>query len=335
MILEGDKNITKKGYSMPVFLNDTLVFAGRLLDRKELEQSSSGGAFTALSNWAFENNYAIVCSSYDYTRHVQTFSFINDIEQRNRARGSKYVQAAPDIPYNEIEKWVKTNKEKKLLFVGLGCQAAAVARYAELKKVRDHILVIDIVCHGVASSRIWREYIQMEEAKNGQIHELSFKDKRNGWEHPIAIAKTEQGEIDLTKYVNMFYSGDILRPSCAKCPYATTRRASDMTIGDFWGIQNHHPEFYDSMGTSLFLVHTQEGKLLFDQIQNQLNWISSTLENCQQPNLQHPTKINPDRQSYWNDYFKHGIYYVTEKYGNPSSTQKFIRKIKKIAKRYI
>ena len=63
MILEGDKNITKKGYSMPVFLNDTLVFAGRLLDRKELEQSSSGGAFTALSNWAFENNDAIVITA--------------------------------------------------------------------------------------------------------------------------------------------------------------------------------------------------------------------------------------------------------------------------------
>ena len=190
---------------MPVFLNSTLVFAGRLLDRKELEQSSSGGAFTALSNWAFENKYAIVCSSYDYTRHIQTFSFINDIEQRNWARGSKYVQAVPDIPYDEIEKWVKNNKEKKLLFVGLGCQSAAVARYAELKKVRDRIFVIDIVCHGVASSRIWREYIQMEETKNGRIRQLSFKDKRNGWEHPVAIAKTEQGEIDLTKYVNMFY----------------------------------------------------------------------------------------------------------------------------------
>lgn len=319
---------------MPDFLNSTLVFAGRLLDRKELEKSSSGGAFTALTNWAFENGCAVVCSHYDYARHQQTFSFVDNIEQRNRARGSKYVQANPDIPYHEIEKWVKNNEEKKLLFIGLGCQAAAVARYAELKKFRERIFAIDIVCHGVASPQIWKEYIQIEEDKRGKIYQLSFKDKRNGWEHPIACAKTEKGEFDLTKYVNMFYSGDILRPACTECPYATTKRASDMTIGDFWGIQNQHPEFYDSMGTSLFLIHTHAGKFLFDEIRDQMEWRESTLQNCQQTNLQYPTKMNPDRKSYWNDYFKYGIKYVTQKYGNPNLLQRFIRKIKKCQTTY-
>ena len=74
---------------MPKFLSDTLVFAGRLLNREELNQSSSGGAFTALSDWAFNNNYAVVCSSYDYDQHAQVFHFIDNVEQRDRARGSK------------------------------------------------------------------------------------------------------------------------------------------------------------------------------------------------------------------------------------------------------
>ena len=317
---------------MPEFLKDTLVFAGRLSNQKELEQSSSGGAFTALSNWALTKEYPVVCSSYNYAQHSQTFSFVTNIKQRNAARGSKYVQAAPDIPYKEIEEWIKNNKEKKLLFVGLGCQAAAVAKYTEIKGIRDHIYIVDIICHGVASPLIWKEYIQTIEDKNGKVGFVNFKDKRNGWEHPTAIARIDSCEIDITKYINMFYSGDILRPSCGKCPYATIKRKSDLTIGDFWGIKEQHPEFYDRMGTSVYLIHTQEGMCIFENIRDQMEWIKSDIQKCQQSNLQHPTKLNPDRKSYWDDYFKYGIKYVVEKYGDPNILQKIIRKIKKKVK---
>ena len=65
---------------MPEFLKDTLVFAGRLSNQKELEQSSSGGAFTALSNWALTKEYPVVCSSYNYAQHSQTFSFVTNMD---------------------------------------------------------------------------------------------------------------------------------------------------------------------------------------------------------------------------------------------------------------
>lgn len=317
---------------MPKFLSDTLVFAGRLLNREELNQSSSGGAFTALSDWAFNNNYAVVCSSYDYDQHAQVFQFIDNVEQRDRARGSKYVQAMPNIPYREMERWISDNAGKRILFVGLGCQAAAVARYAEIKEIRQSFILVDIICHGVASPRIWQEYIKQIEIQNGKVGYISFKDKRFGWESPIAVAKTNKQEIDLTPYVNLFYSGDILRPSCGKCPYATTKRVSDITIGDFWGIKEHIPDFYDTQGTSLFLIHTENGKKVFSDIQNQLAWRSSNLQACLQPNLCKPTEINPDRNSFWNDYFKHGIVYVAKKYGQPNILQKAVRKFKKVVK---
>ena len=317
---------------MPDYLNKTLVFAGRLRNRKELEESSSGGAFTAISNWAKKNGNAIVCSRYDYTRHRQTFTFIYNIDQRNCARGSKYVQADSNIPYHEIEKWLIENKGKKLVFIGMGCQSAAVARYAELRGIRKNIIAVDIICHGVASPRIWKEYIESEESKKGKVHYISFKDKRNGWEHPTAIAKSDKQIFYLTKYITMFYSGDILRPSCHKCPYTTVKRKTDITIGDFWGIKDSNPEFYDNMGTSLFLIHTQEGKEVFEKIGEEIDWIQSNLQDCQQPNLQHPTKANPDRESFWDDYYRYGIKYVTEKYGNPNILQRFCRKIRKCLK---
>ena len=314
---------------MSELLSDTLVYAGRLLNRDELGKSSSGGAFTALSNWAFSNGYAIVCSSYDYNQHTQVFKFISNIEQRNCARGSKYVQAIPNIPYHEMERWISHNEGRKILFVGVGCQVAAVAKYAEIKGIRKSFLLVDIICHGVASPRIWREYIQSIETEHGKISYISFKDKRFGWESPVAIARTDQSEIDLTPYVNLFYSGDILRPSCSKCPYATTKRVSDITIGDFWGIKEHMPDFYDVQGTSLFLIHTENGEKVFRKVQSQLDWRKSNLQDCLQPNLCRPTDMNPDRDSFWKDYFNHGIKYVTKKYGQPNMANKIVRKLKK------
>lgn len=317
---------------MSEFLSDTLAYAGRLLDSEELGKSSSGGAFTALSNWAFSNDYIVVCSSYDYDQHAQVFKFVDNIEKRNDARGSKYVQAIPNIPYHEMEQWILDNTEKKILFVGMGCQVAAVAKYAEIKGIRKHFLLVDIICHGVASPRIWKEYIQNIETNNGKICYINFKDKRFGWDSPVAVASTKQKEIDLTPYVNLFYSGDILRPSCSQCPYATTERVSDITIGDFWGIREHVPDFYDNRGTSLFLIHTEDGEKVFGEIKNQLNWRKSNIQDSLQPNLCQPTKVNPDRNSFWKDYFKYGIGYVTKKYGQPKLTQKIVRKVKKMLK---
>ena len=66
------------------------------------------------------------------------------------------------------------------------------------------------------------------------------------------------------------------------------------------------------MGTSVFLIHTQEGMCIFENIRDQMEWIKSDIQKCQQSNLQHPTKLNPDRISYLVDFYKYGINYVVE-----------------------
>ena len=319
---------------LPQYLENIYVAAGRIRDSADLTNSSSGGAFTALSNLFIKNGSVVACSGYDYKLHCQKFKIVETIAERNQARGSKYIQADSSSIYHDVEDWIKNNQDKILMFIGLGCQADAMHRYAELKGFRDKIFIVDIICHGVASPAVWKEYVCSKEAKAGKIHFLNFKDKRKGWEHPTAVAKSESGEIDLFDFVTMFYSGDILRPSCHKCPYATEKRTSDITIGDYWGIKDKIPTFYNAMGTSLFLIHSQEGKKVFDNISADLDWVPSNLRDCMQPNLQYPTKKNLDRESYWRDYHKYGIDYVTKKYGNPNICQRFARKIKKIQKKY-
>lgn len=135
----------------------------------------------------------------------------------------------------------------------------------------------------------------------------------------------------MNDYVSIFYSRCAFRPSCHRCPYATTERKTDITIGDFWHIENTIPDFFAVNGTSLFLIHTEEGKILFDQIKNSLDYRESTIKECEQDDLMHPTPVSSHREEFWNDYGKHGINYIMKKYGQLSYTQRAINKLKRIA----
>ena len=40
----------------------------------------------------------------------------------------------------------------------MGCQAATFQRFTEVKKLRNRVVIVDIICHGSPSPKIWREY---------------------------------------------------------------------------------------------------------------------------------------------------------------------------------
>lgn len=122
----------------------------------------------------------------------------------------------------------------------------------------------------------------------------------------------------------------MLRPSCYECPYATTERKTDITIGDFWHIEETIPDFYDPNGNSLFLIHTNRGEELFEKIKNDLDYRLSNTTQCWQPNLEAPTKKSEQREEFWNDYQKKGIDFVMKKYGTVSMKTKIKNKLLKI-----
>ena len=117
---------------------------------------------------------------------------------------------------------------------------------------------------------------------------------------------------------------------CYECPYATTERKTDMTIGDFWHIEETIPDFYDSNGNSLFLIHTNRGEELFEKIQSELDYRSSNTTQCWQANLEAPTQKSEQREEFWNDYKKKGIDFVMKKYGSVPVKTKIKNKLLKI-----
>lgn len=311
-------------------LIDTIVYAGRLKDKSALMSSSSGGAFTALSDAFLKSGDAVVAAVYNYENHTVEFQMILDEKQRERAKGSKYMQSKPGDIYQEAYHWLMDNPKKELLFVGMGCQSDGFRKFSEIKGIRDRVYIVDIICHGSPSPKLWREYAESIQKKDGRITYLTFKDKRNGWKSPIAYVKVNGSERPLKDYVKVFYNRCALRPSCYECPYATTERKTDMTIGDFWHIEETIPDFYDPNGNSLFLIHTGRGEELFEKIRDNMDYRLSNTAQCWQANLEAPTQKSEQRDVFWNDYQKKGIDFVIKKYGTVPMKTKVKNKLFKI-----
>lgn len=308
----------------------TKVYAGRLKDQHSLLLSSSGGAFTVLSDFFLENGDAVAANVYNYQTNTSEFRLLRNKSERDAAHGSKYMQSKPGNIFSEIYQWLMLNPDRKLLFVGMGCQADGFRKFAEMKGLRDRVWVIDIICHGSPSPRLWKEYAESIEQKYGKITYLTFKDKRNGWKSPTAYVMADGKEHLIKDYVKVFYNRCALRPSCYECPYATTERKTDMTIGDFWHIEETIPDFYDEKGNSLFLIHTDLGEQLFEDVKEKLEYRLSDTKQCWQANLEAPTERSEQRDLFWNDYQKKGVDFIMKKYGSTPLKTRIKNKIVKI-----
>lgn len=312
---------------------DSIVYAVRLKDKEALMKSSSGGAFTAISDVFLNRGDAVVCSVYNYEKHRTEFRLFTEKENRDEARGSKYMQSRPGEIFSECVKWLRKNPEKSILFVGTGCQADGFRKYVETIGLRERTFIVDIICHGVPSPKIWREYVcSLERKFQGVSSNLTFKDKRKGWKQPTAVVTINRKEVSLKEYVKVFYNQCALRPSCHECPYATTERKTDMTIGDFWHIEEKIPDFYDYAGNSLILIHTNRGIELFDEIKEALDYRLSNTKECWQKNLEYPTPMSAQRAIFWKDYKNNGVDYIMNKYGTVSLGVRVMNKIKKIVR---
>ena len=105
-----------------------------------------------------------------------------------------------------------------------------------------------------------------------------------------------------------------MREACYHCKFSSIKRTSDITIGDFWGIEKIDPNFANMKGTSVVLIHTQKGKKLFEQAKDDLVVRQSTLQDCIQQCMVHPVYKPKYFFNIRKDYDRHGLDYIIEKY---------------------
>jgi hypothetical protein len=72
----------------------------------------------------------------------------------------------------------------------------------------------------------------------------------------------------------------------------------------------------DNKGVSLVLINTKKGKIIFDKIIKDINYLECKVKQCLQPRLQCSSSFSPIRECFWKDYTKHGFLYIGKKYGD-------------------
>lgn len=126
-----------------------------------------------------------------------------------------------------------------------------------------------MICHGAPSPALWKKYAEYQEKKNcGKLKGINFRCKDDSWtdfgmkevltEIPQSKAKQLYISKDEDSYMQMFLRDYCLRPSCYDC-VAKKVKMEDLTIADFWGINEVAPEMNDGNGTSLVLIRTDKG----------------------------------------------------------------------------
>ena len=289
------------------------AYAARHKDIDEIMKSRSGAAFVAISDYILETGGVVYGAGYKEHFRV-AHKRATTKEERDEFRGSKYVQSDLTGIFRMVKQDLKDGLT--VLFSGTPCQTSGLNSYIG-KRLRENLVLIDIVCHGVPGPYIWRDYLAYLEKKQGDtIAMVNFRDKELfGWKAHRETFKFKNGGGKMN-FTYVFYQHIMFRHSCGKCHFCNTTRPSDITIADFWGWEKTDPNFnLDDKGCSLVLVNTPKGREIFEAVKDKLNIKPAELDNCLQPNLRHPSSIHPKRMQFEHDYAKRGFIYAMNKYG--------------------
>ena len=208
-------------------------------------------------------NGVVFGASYNNDFTVE-HTYAEEKENLKKFRGSKYVQSYIGDAYMQVKKFLEN--DRYVLFSGTPCQIEGLNKY--LGKKYKKLYLVDLVCHGVPSPKVIREYIKFQEKKyNSKIIYMSYREKTFGAASTTMTMKFENGkeynkghESDFI--LGSFMNGLISRPSCYNCKFKTIHRNSDITLGDVWNIEKYDNEFSASIGNTGILVHTEKGKEL-------------------------------------------------------------------------
>ncbi len=237
-------------------------------DEKVRRMGSSGGVFSALAKAVLAGGGVVFGAAMDAALEL-SHTYVEKERDLPKLCGSKYVQSRIGNAYVEAKSFLDGGRE--VLFAGTPCQIEGL--YSYLGQDCDRLLTADIVCHGVPSPLVFKKYIEAK--KIGRITGISFRDKSGGWrDYSLRFDKSD-GRSVYTKstddgYMRAFLKNLSLRPSCYECAFKKRIKASDITLGDFWGVEKIHPDMDDNMGTSLVIVNSEKGKELFSRVNDQL-----------------------------------------------------------------
>lgn len=280
------------------------VYAAKNSDDDIRLKSSSGGIFTLLAEQTIKGGGVVFGACWDKDWNVK-HDYIDNISDLQRFRSSKYLQSVIGDNYLKAEQFLKTGR--KVMFTGTPCQIAGLKHF--LRKEYDNLLAVEIICHSVPSPGVWQQYLTTRlhtlKWNKSDIRNISFRDKKTGWKTYSFVIENKDGNsfIELSSknaFMRGFLADLYTRPSCYACPAKQLRSGSDLTLGDFWGIESLMPEIDDDKGVSAIIVNSDKGKQVLHNINVELYEVSYNKLTTRNPALVKSFPITPKR----NEFFK-------------------------------
>ena len=284
-------------------------------NENERQNSSSGGVFISFAK-RFIIEGGVVCGVVFDKEWMPHHVCAETMEEMLPMMGSKYVQSRTEYVFQECEAFLKSGR--KVLFTGTPCQCSALHSFLRNKEY-PNLLTIDVICHGVPSPGIWKQYLNEIFGRNAQcrrqaadgkntvlnsslnatspIGDIKFRDKTDGWEkyrfvvRKKSASKADQNSVLLSESLNInpymkgFLSDLYLRESCYQCPARPYKSFSDLTIGDFWGVEKlGYSHLNDHKGLSIMVVNTKKGENAFKYCQADFTLVELSVEEALKSN---------------------------------------------------
>lgn len=245
-----------------------IVYAAYDRDLSVRLASTSGGLFSALARRMYQKGGYVggaVYTSDFYVQHI-----VSDLpEDLLRIRGSKHFQSEMEGMYKEVRSLL--NRGEEVLFCAAPCQIAGLRLF--LRKEFKNLITVDFLCLGINSPKIFHRHLEALERKYGSpVVKIQAKNKDKGWRSLAYKIEFANRKVYLKPgNEDAFTRGFIqlhcnCRPACYECRFKGFPRISDISLGDFWGIEKVDRMMDDNRGTSVVLINSDKGAEYFETV---------------------------------------------------------------------
>lgn len=301
-------------------------------------KSSSGGVFTAIAESVIDNGGVVFGAVFDKDFNL-IHKYAETKEELSSFRGSKYVQSIIGETYKQAKGFLEQGRT--VLFTGTPCQIGGL--YSYLGKEYENLITQDLICHGVPSPMVWRKYLEYrEELAHSSVRRMSFRHKNSGWKtYSVSFEFSNDTEyvakLSEDPYMKVFLRNLCLRPSCYNCAFKTKHRQADITLADFWGIENVLPEMDDDKGTSLLVINSENGLRVLNFINNCLTLHKVDLDDAINNNssMIQSVSLSKKRDLFMNKIQHKPFIKAYGKVYNDKFTVRLARKAKAIFKKFL
>ncbi|GHV12266.1 dehydrogenase [Fibrobacterales bacterium] len=303
--------------------------------------STSGGVFSALAEGMYAQGGYVGGAIYNEDFTVRNY-ISNNAEDLAKLRSSKYLQSNAEGLFSEIKSILAGNE--KVLVCGTPCQMAALRSF--LKKDYDNLIIVDFICRGVNSPKVYRKYLDSLEQKfGGKVVYVKAKNKELGWRNltrkvVFDNGKSYYGVLMQDDFRRGYHTNVFCRPSCYACEFKGFPRIADITIGDYWGIEKVDKNMDNNIGTSVVLINSKKGFDYFNLVKDSLEWISTPFKSVLSGNIALKKSLEPakiDRELFFKDLDAGTFDDVVQKYfpiknGYNGGLKKKVKSILKLGK---